>query len=288
MAIKDEKLMNHEYDGIQELDNDMPSWWLWLFYISIFWSVIYMLHYHVLGTGDLQIAEYQKEFDANWTAEQDGRQTGSGLTYHSPFYNSAGDVTPREERERILADLREAELIAKRAGIITEGKSAAVLDVSTLSFDELLKAAMTKAEPEDLEKLKNTFPEIYANHSEDPGATSAEDTPIAAINYEALTDAASLEAGKNIFLKNCASCHGNLGEGGIGPNMTDDYWIHGAGMGNFVNIINVGVPAKGMISWKPILNEKEILQVSSYILTLHGTNPPKGKKPQGEKVEYPL
>ena len=121
-----------------------------------------MLHYHVLGTGDLQIAEYQKEFDPNWTAEQDGRQTGSGLTYHSPFYNPAGDVTPREERKRILAELREAELVAKRAGIISEGKSADAMDVSTLSFDELLTAAMTKAKPEDLEKLKNRREDIFA------------------------------------------------------------------------------------------------------------------------------
>jgi cytochrome c oxidase cbb3-type subunit 3 len=70
--------------------------------------------------------------------------------------------------------------------------------------------------------------------------------------------------------------------------MTDDYWIHGAGMSSVAHIIKVGVPAKGMISWRATLKEQQILEVGSYILTLHGTNPANGKKPQGEKAEYPL
>ena len=56
-------LLDHDYDGIKELDNDMPPWWLWLFYLSIVFSVLYMLHYHVLGTGDLMITEYRKEYN---------------------------------------------------------------------------------------------------------------------------------------------------------------------------------------------------------------------------------
>ena len=94
-----------------------------------------------------------------------------------------------------------------------------------------------------------------------------------------------LVAGKDIYTKNCATCHGQGGEGGVGPNITDDYWIHGAGMNNLVAIVKNGVPAKGMISWRSILNDNQIIQVSSYMMSLYNTNPPNPKKPQGEKVD---
>ncbi|GAB5417746.1 MAG: hypothetical protein Crog4KO_25050 [Crocinitomicaceae bacterium] len=54
-------LMDHEYDGIRELDNNLPPWWVWMFYGTIGFAIFYLFHYHVLGTGDLQITEYDKE-----------------------------------------------------------------------------------------------------------------------------------------------------------------------------------------------------------------------------------
>ena len=57
----DPLLMDHDVDGIQELDNLLPRWWVWLFYLTIIFGVIYMVYYHVLHVGDLQIAEYEKE-----------------------------------------------------------------------------------------------------------------------------------------------------------------------------------------------------------------------------------
>ncbi|HNI11432.1 MAG TPA: cbb3-type cytochrome c oxidase N-terminal domain-containing protein, partial [bacterium] len=102
--------------------------------------------------------------------------------------------------------------------------------------------------------------------------------------FAALTDAVSLGKGKEIFTVNCVPCHGKLGEGGIGPNLTDDYWIHGAGINNVVRTAWKGVPEKGMISWKQ-LGEKNVLLVASYILTLRGTNPPNAKAPQGDLVK---
>ena len=89
---------------------------------------------------------------------------------------------------------------------------------------------------------------------------------------------------KEGYNTNCATCHGQSGEGGIGPNMTDDYYIHGAGMNNTIQVIKSGVPAKGMISWRGILKEPQILEVASYIMTLQGTNPPNAKAAQGEKI----
>lgn len=180
-----DELLEHEYDGIQELDNDLPPWWLYLFYFSIVFAVVYMLHYHVLGTGPSSAEQYANEMaaaEARFAATTDG---GDGMS----------------------ADL------------------------------------------------------------------------------EPLTSEAALAAGKDIYTVNCMPCHGTQGEGGVGPTFADPYWIHGGQMADLVRIINNGVPAKGMISWKPILNPQQIQQVASYILTFEGTNPPNMKEPQGEKVE---
>lgn len=97
----------------------------------------------------------------------------------------------------------------------------------------------------------------------------------------ALTDVTALNSGKEIFVKNCAVCHTEKGGGLVGPNLTDDYWIHGGGIKNIFATVKNGVPAKGMISWKSQLNLRQMQEVSSYILTLRGTNPPNPKAPEG-------
>jgi cytochrome c oxidase cbb3-type subunit III len=101
-------------------------------------------------------------------------------------------------------------------------------------------------------------------------------------NVTVLNSPEDLKAGKDIFVTNCVSCHGNNGEGTVGPNLTDDYWIHGGGIKNVFATISNGVPAKGMITWKAQLNPKQIQQAASYVLSLHGTNPPNGKPPEGQ------
>jgi cytochrome c oxidase cbb3-type subunit 3 len=102
-------------------------------------------------------------------------------------------------------------------------------------------------------------------------------------NLVALSDNASLAAGHEIFKVNCVVCHLAQGQGLVGPNLTDEYWIHGGSYNNIVNTITNGVPEKGMISWKTQISKQQILEVASYILTLQGTNPPNPKAPQGEK-----
>ncbi|PWB74129.1 hypothetical protein C3F09_04365 [candidate division GN15 bacterium] len=103
--------------------------------------------------------------------------------------------------------------------------------------------------------------------------------------YVALLDRSDLDTGKAVFLKNCATCHGQFAEGKIGPNLTDDYWLHGAGMTNVVKTIKYGYPTKGMLAWRGELRPQQILQVASYVLSLHGSNPPNPKPPQGELVK---
>ncbi|MGD9900112.1 MAG: cbb3-type cytochrome c oxidase N-terminal domain-containing protein [Calditrichaceae bacterium] len=281
-------LLDHDYDGIRELDNDLPPWWLYMFYLTVIWGVGYFLYFHVFGIGDSSYAEYQKELDPGWAAETPAK---SGFTllksYHSPYYNPDGDLTPRTRLEQILAEekRRDEELKAEKLAALESGENGKS-DVSTMSFDDLIKAAMVKADSSALIKLKEAFPDLYASlDAKESVSADAEIAGPAEAEIAALTDIKSLASGESVFSANCASCHGNKGQGGIGPNLTDDYWIHGAGMNNVVKIINVGVPAKGMISWERTLNQDQIMHVASYILTLHGTNPPNAKAPQGDKVE---
>lgn len=101
-----------------------------------------------------------------------------------------------------------------------------------------------------------------------------------------LTDASSLQAGKEIFTSRCASCHGMLGEGTtVAPNLTDEYWLHGGRLNDVFRTIKYGVPAKGMIAWQGVLKPLEMQQTASYIMSLQGSNPPNARPPQGERYQ---
>ena len=90
-------------------------------------------------------------------------------------------------------------------------------------------------------------------------------------NVTELTDAPALSDGKDIFKANCVPCHGDNAQGIIGPNLTDQYWIHGGGMKNVFKTIKYGVPAKGMLTWEGKLNPREMQEVTSYVLSLQAT-----------------
>ena len=138
MAKKKDVLMHHDYDGIQELDNDLPSWWLWLFYFTIFWAAVYLLHYHVLGTGKSAIAKYEQSMNPNWTEPVEDTH-GLGLRYHSPYYDKKVEVTPRVKKQF-------AQYIGPEIG-----------------FNELVKEAMARADADGLAKLQTAFPDLYAD-----------------------------------------------------------------------------------------------------------------------------
>ncbi len=104
----------------------------------------------------------------------------------------------------------------------------------------------------------------------------------------ALKDAESLKEGGETFQKFCISCHGPQAGGIVGPNLTDEYWIHGGGIKNVYTTIKKGVPAKGMISWELVFSQKQIQNIGSYVLSLQGTNPLGGKAPEGQKYIEPV
>ncbi len=96
-----------------------------------------------------------------------------------------------------------------------------------------------------------------------------------------LADEAALADGAKTFETTCFACHGKLGEGKIGPNLTDDYWIHGGKPGQVANTISKGVTAKGMPAWRSSMKREQILNVTAYVVSLQGSNPPGAKEPQG-------
>ena len=103
-----------------------------------------------------------------------------------------------------------------------------------------------------------------------------------------MKDPARIAAGKAIFLdpSKCTSCHLADGGGFIGPNLTDDYWVHGAQPKDILTTITNGVPEKAMPTWGPILGPEKCAEVAAYVTTLHGTHPATPKEPLGTKVEY--
>lgn len=175
--------LGHEFDGIRELDNRLPPWWLYIFYGTILFAAVYLYFYMFTDKGIRQEQEYEYAMEKG--------------------------------EEMKLAYL------ATQANAIDENS------VEALTGDEIAE-------------------------------------------------------GQSIYKASCAACHGLAGEGGVGPNLTDQYWIHGGGIKNVFKTIKYGVPDKGMISWQAQLNPAAMQKVASYILTLEGTNPPNQKEKQGE------
>lgn len=256
------QLLDHDFDGIQEYDNDLPGWWKALFLITIIIAVIYVPYYHFVG--DLQDVEYQKEMG---TYAEAGMGRGSFTAYSSPYAKN-NEMTPalRAELDKIL----------------------------DTSFEDQLMRAMGKANADQLAKLESAFPDVYIAYTSGgasaPAPTAPEGTGTAEQPALAamvpLTDEANLEAGKKVWDTQCFACHLFDGGGSIGPNMTDKYWIHGPKMEDITNIIKTGVIAKGMVPWEGVLTPDEIMQVSSYIkVKLAGSTPAVGKAPQGDLYE---
>jgi cytochrome c oxidase cbb3-type subunit 3 len=118
----------------------------------------------------------------------------------------------------------------------------------------------------------------------------AAETQLARMSKQELSDAtlqlmaavpAQVEEGRKLFDQFCVVCHGATGEGNVGPNLTDPYWIHGGSPMKIWGTVTNGVPDKGMVAWAGQLGPARVQKVVAYVLTLKDTNRP-GKAPQGE------
>lgn len=177
--------LGHDYDGIRELDNKLPPWWLYGFYCTILFAGVYLWRYHISHSAPLPQEEYR-------------------IAVHN-------------------AEVRKVEYLKKAANNVDENTV------------KLLKA---------------------------PG---------------------DLAAGKAVFETTCFACHGKQGEGGVGPNLTDEYWLHGGSVNDVFKTIKYGWPEKGMKSWKDDYSPVQIAQIASYVESLAGTHPENPKPPQGTK-----
>jgi len=176
-------MLDHNYDGIHELDNIMPPWLQMILYTSIIFAFVYLLVYHVYDLGKLPQDEYKQELM----------------------------VAQQQQEERL----------------------------------KLVGASVDES------------------------------------SVKQLTDQASLSIGQTTFLGRCSACHGQKAEGAVGPNLTDNYWLHGGSVNDIFKTVKYGVPAKGMVPWQGVLKPEEMQDVVSYVMSIHGSNPPNAKEPQG-------
>lgn len=177
-------LLDHNYDGVMELDNNLPPWWKGIFYLAIAFAPIYVFVQHFSDFGHSSSEAYAIEMQV-----------------------------AKEEVKAYLATQEDA------------------VDESTVV---------------------------------------------------ALNEPDALSKGGLIYGSKCSVCHGKEGEGGIGPNLTDSYWLHGGQIGDVFKTIKDGVPEKGMIAWKAELRPRDIQEVASYIISINGTQPANAKEPQGD------
>lgn len=109
--------------------------------------------------------------------------------------------------------------------------------------------------------------------------------PDAALLSAALADPAKLAVGQKVFAEKCAPCHAPDGGGLVGPNLTDNYWIHGKGtLVDIYTVVQNGVPDKGMLAWGPLLSPEELVGVVAYVKSLKGKPVANAKAPQGDLV----
>ncbi|MEZ4704374.1 MAG: cbb3-type cytochrome c oxidase N-terminal domain-containing protein [Bdellovibrionota bacterium] len=101
--------------------------------------------------------------------------------------------------------------------------------------------------------------------------------------YAMAQDHTVVDEGKKVFATYCQSCHGEHAQGLIGPNLTDEYWIHGGKPTQMIHVIENGVIEKGMTPWKGVLSSSKIHQVVAYVISMQGSNPSNPKEPQGDK-----
>ncbi|MCG3172612.1 MAG: Cbb3-type cytochrome c oxidase subunit CcoP2 [Myxococcota bacterium] len=184
---REDHLLEHSYDEIQEYDNPLPRWWVYIFWATIVFSVFYWIHYHMTGQGAPVAQSYDEEM---------------------------------AELNKLKAEIAAKEFKPEEANL----------------------AAM-------------------------------------------LANPASIEEGKALYPSRCMPCHGASGEGLVGPNLTDDHWIHTKGtLAGIYNVIDKGVPAKGMIPWGTQLKPAQIGALTAYVASLRGTSPANAKAPEGEQI----
>jgi cytochrome c oxidase cbb3-type subunit 3 len=147
-----------------------------------------------------------------------------------------------------------------------------LLGVHVFGFIDTYEENLAEAQAE-LAAVRETYAATGPAFKTDAGALRA---------YAA--DAGMAAAGAAHFAALCAACHGDQGQGAIGPNLTDAYWLHGGAPEDVFRVISEGVVANGMPAWSAQLSDEERAELMAFVFSIQGTNPPGAKAPQGEEV----
>ena len=95
-------------------------------------------------------------------------------------------------------------------------------------------------------------------------------------------DPNAVAGGKQVFVTHCAVCHEPDGRGKIGPNLTDEYWLHGGAPMDLHTVVKNGILTKGMPAWGATLGSTAVKNVTAFVLSIRDTNVAGGKEPQGD------
>lgn len=220
----------------------------------------------------LKINEFLKPIDTRVVTED---QRGDIFSWISTKWAAANFVPIEEEHKIDLS--HDYDGIRELDNVVPPWFTTAFLLTILFAGVYLYRYHIAKSAPMQLEELKIAMAKADLEHE----AYLATQASAIDENSVVTLTGADLEAGQKTFQTLCAVCHKVDGGGLVGPNLTDDYWIHGGSIKDIFKTIKYGVPDKGMISWKEQLSPIQMAQVGSYIQTLHGTNPPDAKEKQG-------
>lgn len=256
MGGVNDEILGHgaDADGIEEYDNPLPDWWMGLFLVSIVFAAVYPVYHHGIA-GNTQVAAYEREMAAAATRwpEADGlaalpMDSASLAAGEEIFVSTCASCHKADMTGHIGPNLIDDEWIhggdeASVLKTVMEGIAAKGMP----AWGAILGPA----------KVQQVSAYVMSKQGSVPPEAPGDIVPPAG-------DGNAVD-GSEVYATHCAACHLPDLSGLVGPDLTDDEWLHGGELAQIQTTITEGVPEKGMISWKPILSPAEIEAVARFV-----------------------
>ncbi len=256
-----EETTGHDYDGIQELDNPLPMWWVGMFLLTIVYAVGYLVYYP--GLGNVQGTAGWTSL-GQWQAEVDHHEAR-----FAPLYRKLAAMTPEE-----LAADREAQQVGRRLFVNNCATCHGVTAGGAFGFPDLTDDEWIWGG--DFAAVKQTV--LAGRHAVMPpwGAALGEQG-VADVTQYVLSlagrehDANAAGQGKTQYDRLCIACHGPDGSGNpmLGaPDLTNDIWLYGGSAGEIAFTIRNGRSGT-MPAFADVLGEEKVHIVAGYVMSLN-------------------